>query len=658
MAVVVLIENSPRTTSIWPQLRDDDALNALATRFEAIQAVFIVSDTNLTFTPFHHVWFPSTRDGLREFSFRANPNARLSAGTICDALDSVLRQSQRGSLELVIISSLAPSPSMAGSALENYLPSTSPAWNLLARKLVEVQAGCHLVLDSRDSREDMASYHNLFSETIRLGDQIEASDSNRSSIFTFRTMKHPPSADPAASLVSSPAQVHPLPAPPSVPSTSTGESGPSIVAQLQRMHGLTKKRVYGAKPPSRPPFIKSDTPTREKYKNLPSASGHVSPTPSQSSTPYSHNVRRGVTRARARTVDATQPDEWSAAGPSSRMSSPGAQMSSPPGTRLPLPHVPPSSRSHSPSGIPQGAALPSSLSPVYPHSPGSDFQGYPASPVATYSIGEWRGSPTHAMYPTPAYSEPPQSIYPPQSAYPVPQQSYRGSPEPSYPRTPHSGYQTPSTTYPAYHSQGTHPSFVTYSSPTLPSSEPMMMPLGQPTAEYYYPPTQIRGRTVPIVPSNEPQGAASPERNPSFPGLPSADPSGSSGSSVGRGTMSEIPSTIPQMFRRSNDHGRYSPSADVYGPVQTDVARVGDYTQSAQFISARRVESEAVRPAYVVADLPGPSVRPASPASGTDMGSALPPQASGGESAATTPGSVPRAGGSASDSSSLLGWAG
>lgn len=51
------------------------------------------------------------------------------------------------------------------------------------------------------------------------------------------------------------------------PDPQPAENSPSLVSQLQQRHGLTKKKVYGAKP-TRQPFFR-DEPVREKYRRVP-----------------------------------------------------------------------------------------------------------------------------------------------------------------------------------------------------------------------------------------------------------------------------------------------------------------------------------------------------------------------------------------------------
>jgi hypothetical protein len=56
---------------------------------------------------------------------------------------------------------------------------------------------------------------------------------------------------------------------------------PSLVTRLQKMHGLTKKKVYGSQPP-RQPFIRKDR-VRDKYRQMPTPLSIPSLPPSSSS---------------------------------------------------------------------------------------------------------------------------------------------------------------------------------------------------------------------------------------------------------------------------------------------------------------------------------------------------------------------------------------
>ena len=84
---------------------------------------------------------------------------------------------------------------------------------------------------------------------------------------------------------------------PSSSTSSTNEEPPSLVAQLQQVHGLTKKKVYGAKP-VRAPFFRDEKPRRGRSAVTVSVRGGVdrtarvhvrartSPTPTLASRPY------------------------------------------------------------------------------------------------------------------------------------------------------------------------------------------------------------------------------------------------------------------------------------------------------------------------------------------------------------------------------------
>ncbi|KAJ7186983.1 hypothetical protein C8R46DRAFT_1206965 [Mycena filopes] len=66
----------------------------------------------------------------------------------------------------------------------------------------------------------------------------------------------------------------------------TSPESPSLVSQLQQVHGLTKKKVYGAKP-ARVPFILESERVRERYRKVPSQSPSSLPLPPETSAPPS-----------------------------------------------------------------------------------------------------------------------------------------------------------------------------------------------------------------------------------------------------------------------------------------------------------------------------------------------------------------------------------
>ena len=57
--------------------------------------------------------------------------------------------------------------------------------------------------------------------------------------------------------------------PVSAPAPNDGDPPPSLVSQLQQVHGLTKKKVYGAKP-ARQPFFREER-VRDKYRAAPAS---------------------------------------------------------------------------------------------------------------------------------------------------------------------------------------------------------------------------------------------------------------------------------------------------------------------------------------------------------------------------------------------------
>jgi hypothetical protein len=67
---------------------------------------------------------------------------------------------------------------------------------------------------------------------------------------------------------------------------------PSLVTRLQKMHGLTKKKIYGSQP-ARQPFIR-DEPVRDKYRQIPTPLSIPPPPPPSSSSTKSPSANSRV----------------------------------------------------------------------------------------------------------------------------------------------------------------------------------------------------------------------------------------------------------------------------------------------------------------------------------------------------------------------------
>ncbi|KAK0200290.1 hypothetical protein DFS33DRAFT_139604 [Desarmillaria ectypa] len=143
------------------------------------------------------------------------------------------------------------------------------SWFGLAQTLTETNIQWHMILNAH---QDMSRLTTLFNETTMLQRNVEEplwlpAESDRflvrfsskpqaitPSLFAQESLKNLPSSTSYHALDSSSPEDHPdycspphlLPEPPA--------EAPSLVAQLQQVHGLTKKKVYGTKPVRKPFF--------------------------------------------------------------------------------------------------------------------------------------------------------------------------------------------------------------------------------------------------------------------------------------------------------------------------------------------------------------------------------------------------------------------
>ncbi len=81
----------------------------------------------------------------------------------------------------------------------------------------------------------------------------------------------------------------------SAPAPNDGDPPPSLVSQLQQVHGLTKKKVYGAKP-VRQPFFREER-VRDKYRAAPAPL--TMPLPPAEQAPSPRRAGRAISQSRA-----------------------------------------------------------------------------------------------------------------------------------------------------------------------------------------------------------------------------------------------------------------------------------------------------------------------------------------------------------------------
>ncbi|KAG6915299.1 hypothetical protein DXG01_012250 [Tephrocybe rancida] len=210
--------------------------------------------------------YDTIQNGLMDVSFNWDPRNRFSPENIWNSIDYLTAAGFQGQpvvQHLVIVAASTPFDDTFGVNPTNYSGSTR--WHQLALKLSQANIQCHLVMSPH---QDMRPLATLFEETLRLQNSIEEPPSFP---VDFSEVLCRLAARPQ--LHSAPAHLNPasqrvLPRrnysfPPSshteigdnmlgLPSSSEPESPPSLVSQLQQVHGLTKKKVYGAKPVHKP----------------------------------------------------------------------------------------------------------------------------------------------------------------------------------------------------------------------------------------------------------------------------------------------------------------------------------------------------------------------------------------------------------------------
>ncbi|KAF8966754.1 hypothetical protein BDZ97DRAFT_1917274 [Flammula alnicola] len=270
VAMLMLIENSQTMSHIWSDLRDQ-YLDRLVDNLTLANSSAPIT---VSYSGYH--------DGLRDVKFNFNPDNKISVGRInscIDFLDSVKFQGQPPVLHLIIVAATTPSDDDSGTGFSS---SGYSPWIFLAQKMAEKHIHCHMVVSPQHG---MGSLTTLFEETLRLQENVEEKlypqvDPSRMMIRLSGKPNYQVYSDPAPSNPYPPQHVVPrrnsYPVDnfyserveePVTPLNGDADPPPSLVSQLQQVHGLTKKKVYGAKP-TRQPFFRDER-VRDKYRKAP-----------------------------------------------------------------------------------------------------------------------------------------------------------------------------------------------------------------------------------------------------------------------------------------------------------------------------------------------------------------------------------------------------
>ncbi|KIL63920.1 hypothetical protein M378DRAFT_647305 [Amanita muscaria Koide BX008] len=277
VATLLLIENSSSMSTLWHILRDRYLPSVLrkleGTTSNFSPSTFFVESSSLspgiTASPQFKVYDGSC--GL-EFAL-SDVTSRLSVEKVhssIDLLNTIAIQTQPIARHLIIVAASAPLPNYQ-NANPNH-PTARSTWLQLAERMTQDNIQCHLILKTD---QEASPFEILFQETLRLRTSREAHlpFNVQPAEAIIRLTETIDFAQSTAAQAYSQRSHQRLPLEPSngksydscyANSSQTQSEMPSLVAQLQQKHGLTKKKVYGVKPP-RQPFFR-DEPTSDPYR--------------------------------------------------------------------------------------------------------------------------------------------------------------------------------------------------------------------------------------------------------------------------------------------------------------------------------------------------------------------------------------------------------
>ncbi|KAJ7235078.1 hypothetical protein B0H12DRAFT_150809 [Mycena haematopus] len=259
---LLMVENSSALAAFWPDLRDcylPRLVEQLSSTVPAhLTNIFITESRPTSYDSQSSVTkqCSSLEAGLTECQFNYAPDNRLSVAQIQAGIKFLSYAPTNQMRHLIIVAATTPKDFGIGN-----LPYDP--WSELAKMLTKEEVYLHLALTSnlRSGR-----LPNLFQQTLKWQQNTEeplwlqkystalifrvtASQSYPDSVQGISETKSPCPASGAQRELSPSLDMYTHTVLEDTPSES-----PSLVSQLQQVHGLTKKKVYGAKP-ARVPFI-------------------------------------------------------------------------------------------------------------------------------------------------------------------------------------------------------------------------------------------------------------------------------------------------------------------------------------------------------------------------------------------------------------------
>ncbi|KAF9560408.1 hypothetical protein CPC08DRAFT_762700 [Agrocybe pediades] len=271
MATMFLVESSVEMSYAWPEFRDTylpRLVNSLLQARSYPAATVSVLDCQPSTEPRSYPTFHDAFHDLTFSNFSSHGKITTSRISACiDSLEASKYQNQVSAAHLIIV---AATPPFDDSNVTAFAGDNFQSWVPLAQRLSSGGIYCHIAVKPSP---DMAPLTWLFEETLRLQGNTEAlpySPTEPLSVamrisarpnYELRNDTRTIAAHPIARMNIPRRNSYPLDNfyPESFDDTAGASANvegeqPTLVTQLQQVHGLTKKKVYGAKP-VRPPFF-------------------------------------------------------------------------------------------------------------------------------------------------------------------------------------------------------------------------------------------------------------------------------------------------------------------------------------------------------------------------------------------------------------------
>ncbi|KIL00165.1 hypothetical protein PAXRUDRAFT_23393 [Paxillus rubicundulus Ve08.2h10] len=307
---LILIENSQEMVSAWEDLRGHYLPTLLGTMRMSNPVVPIpvlwltTSPTGDDSTTLHSPP-PRQYNQLPELRFNFSPDNRINSRVIDRAIEvegctKLMMEATAPlyggpvSLHLIIVAASPPMEDTWGVSTTMPTQIGQSEWQLLGQKMAQHGIHCHMVLLASQNMKAMielfetnghrrvlpwfptSTDYTFHLSASRADSCAELSGTAFSPVnvltgpepFDIPMPEHPPSA-----AVRPPVHRHqtfpqdPQRSPPDPPAPLQAGSTPSLVSSLQKVHGLSRKKLYSAQSP-RQPFVREE-PVRQKYRQAP-----------------------------------------------------------------------------------------------------------------------------------------------------------------------------------------------------------------------------------------------------------------------------------------------------------------------------------------------------------------------------------------------------